>query len=58
MEEAVLNPGHPWIGSRIRELDLSRRVFIIMIRRQERNIRPRSDTVLQEQDAVLLFEKK
>lgn len=58
MEEVALNPGHPWIGSRIRELDLSRRIFIIMIRRQDRNIRPRSDTVLQERDTVLLFEKK
>lgn len=58
MEEVSLNRGHPWIGSRIRELDISRRIFIIMIRRGERNIRPQSDTVLQEQDTVLLFEKK
>lgn len=58
MEEVSLNAGHPWIGSRIRELDISRRTFVVMIRRGERNIQPQSDTVLQEEDTVLLFEKR
>lgn len=58
LEEVTLNAGHPWIGSRIRELDISRRSFVVMVRRGAGNVRPRGDTVLKEQDTVLLFEKK
>lgn len=58
LEEVPVEPGHPWIGSRIKELDISRRSFIVMVRRQERNLRPRSDMVLQEGDEVLLLEKR
>lgn len=58
LEEVALNPGHPWIGSRIRELDISRRSFVVMIKRGTGNVRPQGDTVLKERDTVLFFEKK
>ncbi|MCM1188126.1 MAG: ion transporter [bacterium] len=58
LEEVSLYSGHPWIGSRIKELDISRRTFVVTVKRGERNIRPRGDTLLQEEDTVLLFEKK
>lgn len=57
IEEAILEPGHKWIGSRIRELDISRRVFVVMIKRGDENICPQGDTLLLEGDAVLLLEK-
>lgn len=58
LEEVPVEQGHPWTGSRIKDLDISRRCFVVMVRRQGRNMRPRSDTVLQEGDVVLLLEKR
>lgn len=57
IEEARLEAGHSWIGSRIKELDISRRVFIVMIKRSGRNICPQGSTLLKEGDVVLLLEK-
>ena len=58
MEEFALDPGHPWIGSRIKELDISRRCFVVMIKRKGRNIPPQGDTVLKAGDRVLILEKR
>jgi len=58
LEEIALKKGHPWIGLRIKELDISRRCFIIMIQRKGQNIRPQSDFLLQENDVVMILEKK
>lgn len=57
IEEACLETGHSWIGSRIKELDISRRVFVVMIKRGNENICPRGDTLLKEGDVVMLLEK-
>lgn len=56
-EEVWLESGHKWIGAKIKELDISRRVFVVMIKRGDDNICPRGDTLLLEGDAVLLLEK-
>ncbi|MCM1538266.1 MAG: ion transporter [bacterium] len=57
IEEVRLEAGHSWIGSRIKELDISRRVFVVMIKRGGRNICPQGSTSLKEGDVVLLLEK-
>lgn len=57
IEEACLEPGHRWIGSRIKDLDISRRVFIVMVKRGNRNICPQGSTVLKEKDIVLLLRR-
>lgn len=57
IEEVCLEAGHRWIGSRIKDLDISRRVFIVMVKRENRNIYPQGSTVLREQDVVLMLEK-
>lgn len=57
IEEVCLETGHPWIGSRIKDLDISRRTFIIMVKRGNKNICPRGSTVLREDDVVLILEK-
>lgn len=57
IEEVCLETGHRWIGSRIKDLDISRRVFIVMVKREGRNIYPQGSTVLREQDVVLMLEK-
>ncbi len=57
IEEVCLETGHSWIGSRIKDLDISRRVFIVMVKRGSENINPRGATLLLEGDVVLLLEK-
>lgn len=58
ISEVCLEPGHPWIGSRIKDLDISRRTFIVMVKRGSRNICPQGATRLAERDVVLILEKK
>lgn len=55
IEEVCLEAGHSWIGSRIKELDISRRVFVVMVKRKGKNICPQGSTLLKEGDVVLLF---
>lgn len=57
LEEVTLKHDHPWIQSRIKDLDISRQVFVVMVKRKGRNIRPVADTILKENDVVLLLEK-
>ena len=57
VEEVCLESGHSWIGCRIKELDISRRVFIVMVKRGNENICPQGTTLLVEGDVVLLLEK-
>lgn len=57
IQEVCLETGHSWIGSRIKELDISRRVFVVMVKRGGKNICPRGSTLLRQGDVVLLLEK-
>ncbi|MCM1263954.1 MAG: ion transporter [Butyrivibrio sp.] len=58
IEEVCLENNHSWIGHMIKDLDISRRVFVVMVKRGDKNIRPSGSTRLLEKDVVLLFEKK
>lgn len=57
IEEVRLEAGHNWIGSRIKDLDISRRVFVVMVKRGHKNICPQGSTLLKEDDVVLLLQK-
>lgn len=57
IEEVCLETGHRWIGSRIKDLDISRKTFIVMVKRGNKNICPQGSTLLKEQDVVLMLEK-
>ena len=58
IDEMCLEPEHNWIGKRIKDLDISRRVFVVMVKRGDENICPQGSTLLMEGDVVLLLEKK
>ena len=58
LRETTLNPGHPWIGQKVRELDLSRRTMVVLLRRGNGLFAPEEDTPLQEGDTVLLYRAK
>ena len=58
IEEVCLEAGHQWIGSRIKDLDISRKTFIVMVKRGNKNICPQGSTLLAEEDIVLMLEKR
>jgi len=55
VEDVILEEGHPWINKQIKELDLSRRAYIVMIKRKHKVIRPEGSTLLKMNDSVLVF---
>ncbi len=57
MREVIVRRGHPWNGQLIRDLNISRQTFIVMIRRDDKSMIPRGDTVLHENDSVILYPK-
>jgi len=55
LQEIRLKSHHPWCGKKIKELDISRRSYIVMVRRKNKVIVPGGDTVLQENDLVIMY---
>lgn len=55
IEDVELVSGHPWIDKKIKELDLSRRAYIVMIKRKHKVICPEGSTVLKQDDSLLVF---
>lgn len=57
MKEVLLKKDHPWNGVAIRDLDISRQTFIVMVKRNENMIIPKGDMVLIEGDTIILYSK-
>ncbi len=57
VEEVTMEKGHPWIGLEIRDLDISRRTHVIMLKRGNKNIQPEGDSRIRERDVVLLYHR-
>ena len=55
LKEIVLGKHHPWNGQRIRDLDISRQTFVVMIRRGDKVIIPHGSLVLEAGDKVILY---
>lgn len=55
LKELVLKKQHPWNGVAIRDLDISRKTFIVMVKRGDNVIIPKGGLVLREDDRVILF---
>ena len=58
LKEIELRKNHSWNGQKIRDLDLSRQTFIVLIARGERMLIPDGDLILHEGDRVLLYTKE
>ena len=58
MKEIVLRKNHPWNGVRIRDLDISRQSFIVLIDRKGRMIIPDGGVSLREGDKVLMYTRE
>ncbi|MDO5348504.1 MAG: ion transporter [Lachnospiraceae bacterium] len=58
LKEFVLHERHPWIGTAIKDLDISRQTLIVMVRRGGRIIIPNGSLVLEAEDMVILYTKR
>ena len=57
LKEIQIGEGHSWNGVAIRDLDISRRSFIFMVRRKGKAIVPKGSLVIKAGDIVLLYER-
>ena len=57
LKEVTLKARHEWNGRMIKDLDISRQTFIVMIRRSGRTIVPAGDTKLQAGDKVFVYSR-
>ncbi len=55
IKELTLKAENPWVGCKIKELDISRRTYIVMIKRNGRSIVPHGKTVLEVNDVLIMF---
>ena len=58
VKEIMLRKNHAWNGMKIRDLDISRQTFIVLVERDGRTIKPDGDLMLQEGDKVLIYTKE
>lgn len=55
LKELVLSAHNSWVGKRLKELDLSRRTLIVMVRRGKRAYVPNGRFVFRAGDKVILY---
>ena len=55
LKEMVLRSHNPWNGQRIRDLDISRQTFIVLVRRGSNVLIPNGDLTLKEGDSIILY---
>ncbi|MCR5329734.1 MAG: ion transporter [Lachnospiraceae bacterium] len=58
LKEIELKAHHDWNNQKIRDLDISRQTFIVMIRRNGHTIVPNGDTILQKGDHIVIYGKE
>ena len=58
VKEVVLGRSHPWNKQKIRDLDISRQTFIVLVERDGRTMKPDGELELIEGDKVLIYTKE
>lgn len=58
LTELILREDNPWVGQRIRDLDISRHSIIILIKRKNKVHIPNGNMVLKEWDHVFMYTNK
>ena len=58
LKEIELKAQHEWTGQKIKDLDISRKSFIVTVRRGNETIIPRGNLRLREGDLVILYTKQ
>ena len=55
LTEMILREDNPWVGKRIRDIDMSKHSIIILVKRKNKVKIPNGNMVLQEWDRVFLY---
>lgn len=55
LKELILLKNNPWIGVRIRDLDISRHSIIVLVKRRNKAMIPNGNLLLKEHDVVILY---
>ena len=55
LKEIILLKHNPWNGQRIRELDISRQTFIVMVQRNGSMLVPKGELMLMEGDHIVMY---
>lgn len=55
LTEMILREDNPWVGKKIRDLDISRHSIIILVKRKNKVRIPNGNMVLQEWDRVFMY---
>ena len=55
LKELILLKNNPWVGHRIRELNISRHSIIVLVKRGRRVLIPNGNMVLHEGDMVIIY---
>ncbi len=55
LKEITLHRHHPWNGQFIRDLDISRKTIIVMVKRDGKTIIPKGNIRLLENDQIILY---
>lgn len=57
LQEIILEERNPWVGVRIRDLDISRHSIIVLVKRRNKSLIPNGSMVLRDGDKVFLYSK-
>lgn len=55
LKEIILEENNPWVGQRIRDLDISRHSIIVLIKRNNKVLIPNGNIILQDNDIVFMY---
>lgn len=55
LKELVLQRSHPWIGERIRDLNISRHSIVVLVKRQKKVLIPNGKMILREGGVVIIY---
>ena len=58
LNEVKLDAAHEWSGQKIKDLDISRRSFIVSVKRRGKALVPGGDLKLLSGDIVIMYTKK
>lgn len=58
VKEIVLRASHPWCGQKIKDLDISRQTFIVLVDRGGKMIKPEGELELRDGDKLLVYTKE
>lgn len=58
LKEVVLQDKNPWVGMKIKDLDISRHTVIVLVKRKNKALIPNGNMVLQDNDRVFMYTQK